>query len=715
MLSVQEILNDGLYTIPVYQRNYAWGDAEISQLIADAGDYAERYASSGNDYYIGTLVVYPRTDPQQYWEVVDGQQRLTTLCLLVSVLHGFDVSITGMMERMPLQFECRQASSKALQSIFENPLQEASKASVASEQDATSTKVDFLGANSIWIGRGIVERQLREMGQEERQKFADFLLNQVKLLRVELPPHTDLNHYFEVMNNRGEQLAKHEVLKAQLLGRLDHDGKHQEMQMLHTVWDACAVMDRSVMSGFTPDVRKRLFEPEGKALLVNGQKELAHAIGHSDCRDVAISLTQLIGSASTEGVNAQSKTSPQKTVEEDEDESKAQFGAVINFPNFLLQVLAIFRLEDSNRPTMTLGKVMLDDKHLLDQFEPLLKGDSDAIERFTFLLLRCRFLLDQYIIKSSLDRSEGSDDEHWQLQRCKFREKGNAALQWVNTFDQRPFGERLAMLQAALHVSYMLPTRKHWLQGALRWLCAQDVMASIDAEKFLMALERLTKAFVLEVGARQPQDSTATSYEDVVDRQGLGRDVNDHGFFTPQSSNAPALKALPEKLTYQRARLIDFNFLDYLLWLQKMSADSEAASEAKAFKFTSTRRSVEHLHPQTPLDGIAPWKEEDLHSFGNLCLVSHAMNSQLSNGVPDVKFSQLKSSQEKAKQSLKVWSMYSMFQSSNAWSAAGSEPDAYGVDKGSMRRHEDAVFELFESAFTAEGLIGIEMPSQFAV
>lgn len=45
------------------------------------------------------------------------------------------------------------------------------------------------------------------------------------------------------------------------------------------------------------------------------------------------------------------------------------------------------------------------------------------------------------------------------------------------------------MLQAALHVSPMLPTRKHWLQGVLRWLYRQDIDAPIDAQAFLLALE----------------------------------------------------------------------------------------------------------------------------------------------------------------------------------------------------------------------------------
>ena len=52
--SVKELFNSDQYRIPIYQRNYAWGKAEISQLIQDILDYIPE----NRKYYIGTLVVY---------------------------------------------------------------------------------------------------------------------------------------------------------------------------------------------------------------------------------------------------------------------------------------------------------------------------------------------------------------------------------------------------------------------------------------------------------------------------------------------------------------------------------------------------------------------------------------------------------------------------------------------------------------------------------
>ena len=74
-----------------------------------------------------------------------------------------------------------------------------------------------------------------------------------------------------------------------------------------------------------------------------------------------------------------------------------------------------------------------------------------------------------------------------------------------------------------------------------------------------------------------------------------------------------------------------FNFLDYLLWLEHQGDE-----KVKPYEFTF-RSSVEHYYPQNPLLGIDQLAPEDLHSFGNLCLISHEKNSRLSNFTPEQK------------------------------------------------------------------------------
>ncbi len=69
------------YIIPIYQRNYAWGDDEISSLLQDIKNACEKNKEQDKNYYIGSLVVYRRENGD--FEVIDGQQRLTTLTLII--------------------------------------------------------------------------------------------------------------------------------------------------------------------------------------------------------------------------------------------------------------------------------------------------------------------------------------------------------------------------------------------------------------------------------------------------------------------------------------------------------------------------------------------------------------------------------------------------------------------------------------------------------
>ena len=117
---VKELLSDtNRYLVPMYQRNYAWGEGEINQLIQDVLDYQEN--KPNQTYYIGTLVVFKRKDDS--YEVIDGQQRFTTLTLLAFALkrmvtkyQTFDM---GWYDVVNLSFESRQKSSDTFASLIQ--------------------------------------------------------------------------------------------------------------------------------------------------------------------------------------------------------------------------------------------------------------------------------------------------------------------------------------------------------------------------------------------------------------------------------------------------------------------------------------------------------------------------------------------------------------------------------------------------------------------
>src|SRR5690606_25740387 len=84
--TILQLLSEDInYQIPVYQRNYAWGRPQIRALIQDVYDYYLKSQTSRANYYIGSLVVAKK---EHYFEVLDGQQRFTTLNLLALFLKS---------------------------------------------------------------------------------------------------------------------------------------------------------------------------------------------------------------------------------------------------------------------------------------------------------------------------------------------------------------------------------------------------------------------------------------------------------------------------------------------------------------------------------------------------------------------------------------------------------------------------------------------------
>ncbi|WP_055448545.1 DUF262 domain-containing protein [Lacinutrix mariniflava] len=83
--TIEEAFNDCFYIVPDYQREYIWSDKEVNKLLDDLNNEIENDASS--EYFIGTILVSPTHQKKQY-DVIDGQQRLTTFFLMLCALKA---------------------------------------------------------------------------------------------------------------------------------------------------------------------------------------------------------------------------------------------------------------------------------------------------------------------------------------------------------------------------------------------------------------------------------------------------------------------------------------------------------------------------------------------------------------------------------------------------------------------------------------------------
>ena len=153
------------YVIPLYQRAFAWKEKELVQLVEDVNGSKEHY-------YIGSLIVYNDEQHTNVYEVIDGQQRLTSLFLLLACLN-IDVSPDS------LSFACRDKSNYTL-----------GKLKKLKEDNWDGVDADRVEEN-ILAGLKILKNELTKIDVENfKEKLRD-----VVLFRIQVPKHTDLNRY----------------------------------------------------------------------------------------------------------------------------------------------------------------------------------------------------------------------------------------------------------------------------------------------------------------------------------------------------------------------------------------------------------------------------------------------------------------------------------------------------------------------------------------
>ena len=582
-LTINELLNlnKDKYIIPIYQRNYAWGDDEISLLIQDLWN---AYEKNKNNYYIGSLVIYKRENG--YLEVIDGQQRLTTLTLIMHYLKS-DTFVRN------VYFEHRNDSDYALENLDSDSIPDVFKNALKSIKKYWET----------------------DRTKEERMSLAEFLQENVKIIRTEVPEDTDLNHYFEIMNTRGEQLEKHEIIKAALMEVLDTDN---ERSIFAKIWDACSDMSRYVVMGINQSLRENIFGKNWENTIPKKFNEIIENIAntektqHSDNgpANEEQSILQLI---------IDDKEHPHPSQEKETELTDGRFNSVIDFPNFLMHILKIY-LESINK--VTFKEISLDEKELLHDFHNE-DWNKEKIVNFIDTLLSCRYLFDKYIIKSNSLRSE---NEHWSLWKIIKEESKNYYYKNVfgidngdstDTEETNDKTKNAIMLLSMFHVSNPSRIYKNWLYATLRWLFANK--KSITQETYIHFLENLCDKFYFENNCNGNRDFMKIILNDNYTISSVHKTWND-------GVNVPNFV---------------FNRLDYQLWKypEKVEDFSDKKQSIwKNFRF-SFRSSVEHHYPQNPSQDSRLDKLDTnvLDNFGNLYLLSQSKNSRLSNLPPNLK------------------------------------------------------------------------------
>lgn len=245
LLTVEEVRNSYAFVIPEFQRGYAWNEEQWKALWDDVASIATR---SGKDHYGGSIMLSSTDAAQGDVELIDGQQRMTSISLMLSALGA---------EGFPIQFR----DNLALQTYYDYHALGNSDLGPGLKQHTSFYAKNIADASSFFKARA---KALPT--DADRERLVDALLSQVKIFVLGIHQDFDIHVAFETINNRGKPLSTLEKLKNRLIYLLASSGEGIDTEaaksQIHRCW-------------------KQVYQSlgAGSALLDDDELLRAHAIG----------------------------------------------------------------------------------------------------------------------------------------------------------------------------------------------------------------------------------------------------------------------------------------------------------------------------------------------------------------------------------------------------------------------------------------------------
>jgi hypothetical protein len=567
------------FNIPIYQRLYVWGEDQVLTLLNDLMNAYER----GEDLFFlgGTLLVEQDGVPGRHFDLIDGQQRFTTLWMLChawqEALKPFLTVTSGTTTVPRLRFAIRPEVDRFLETLAFGD-----RGQSADDEEATKrmrTALDLM--------KSLFEKR---PAPADHTGLTEFVFRKVKLVITTVPRKTDLNKLFEVINSRGVQLQHHEILKARMLDTLTEE----ERIPYAVLWDACADMENFIernLSGISG-----LSAGEVTDCYERGELAKAQAVrGLLSKRKQGQSAHHVLGLE--EILKSVEEPPPPDAATLDDDAAPSSVRSIFGFPLFLQHTLRIWLLENE-RPDLP----RLLDQELLDLFEDHFFKDAtsraESVRSFIELLWHLRVIFDEHIIKWA---DQGEEEVHLISNISVSMSSGKRYMSRSRETDShRPF----SLLQSMLYHSQEITTQ-YWVTPLLLFM---HLNPGATAERCFEYLRHL-------------------------DNHLLGSAVDEPlAFRTLAFMKVPwQCRALIHKSELAKPKGVKFAHywfykLEFVLWFQ----GKRTTDVWKKFRLTA-KSSVEHISPQNPSDRDDNRVDQALDHFGNLALVSRSLNSEYGN------------------------------------------------------------------------------------
>ncbi len=327
------------FNIPIYQRLYVWENIQVKTLISDLvtayNHNKELEDNKKRDYYLGGIVVVKNeVDNQETFDLIDGQQRFTTLKILREYLGD---------KNLNLNFTIRDDVWKH----FKN-------------EDTEDSDVKRMIEAKKELIAGLAEIE------SEKDTFLQYLKDRVKLVVTTVPKESDLNKLFELINGRGEQLQQHEILKAKILSKLDEEKQYK----CGKIWEICANMNDfleiNIKKSLGENWKEHIFNENFDALF-NKKQTNKQIEDEGNPKQEKPTITNIIE-------NSLGKAGDSQNIDP-EDEANTQYLSIISFEIFLLYSLVSFK-EINYFDKMEDLHIEFKDKNLIQIFEKVLLSDD---------------------------------------------------------------------------------------------------------------------------------------------------------------------------------------------------------------------------------------------------------------------------------------------------------------------------------------------------
>jgi len=591
LYSIKDIMeSQDIFNIPRYQRLYVWEKTQIETLMTDIHTAWLRKKSL---FYLGGVIIVKTRFDQNTYDLIDGQQRFTTLWL-ISLILGLDLyEFTKVKKHSRLSFAIREEVTR----YFDQTLANREFNDKVDERAEGGSLVKIFKAKTLI--RTFLDAHFKQ-DTGKLQSFSRFIADNVKLLVTEVPDTPHLNKLFEVINNRGIQLQHHEILKAKILEKIIKN--KAERINYGKIWNACSDMYEYIERTLRDETRISVADCYELNNGVFNFPYLLELMADQDTNVKPINLDYAMGH-----YKPQVKI-PKRAIdnEEHKDSGEDQFEpirSILSFPQLLQHTLRIFHHE-RGEPDIA----RINEKELLDSFEPMLKNlDEKGAKAFIELLFRVRVVFDNNVIKWI---TVAHNDERHLIKRLNKKNRSKGSRTYFLLREKNKANESFALLQSMLYHSQQITTH-YWLTPLLyKMLYSRDEQENL---KYLRKMDNL-------LFCTDNKDELALRTWKYLKKE----------MVTAKPTFDLALLSEPEGTGFPHYW---FYKLEFVLWF------TQRPHYPKWNNFhLTTKNSIEHVSPQAGRDEDGQKvTKKTMNKFGNLALVTRSLNSELGNKEFNVK------------------------------------------------------------------------------